>query len=372
MTAELIIIHLNLIEGVGPCIIKKLIHCFKDSMDDLYYMKVGDLCEQGFTLQQAQLIVQGLADMSILETEIRLMGQHGIKSITFADKQYPVMLANIHNPPPVLYYKGTNVALFEKCIAIVGSRKANNYARQVINAWLPSLVKNQWTIVSGGAIGADTMAHRAALENKGNTIAVLGSGLLHLYPRSNIGMFNEIIAQGGLLISCFPMQTTAYSHNFPVRNRIISGLSKACLVVQAAKKSGASITAEYALEQGRMVFTVPGSVFDSLHEGCHDLIKEGATLIGSEQDLLYELGEEADSVEQQLLIEEKQDKLANYNELEHHIIRHCAYKAVSTDDLMQVCNTDLHALQETLFNLQLDGKIDQNAVGLWQSLCYIQ
>jgi DNA processing protein len=220
------------------------------------------------------------------------------------------------------------------------------------------------------------MAHQAALDVQGRTVVVLGSGLLSLYPRSNIKMFEKIVDQGGAVVSSFALRMVPHPTNFPARNRIISGLSKACLVVQAAKKSGATITAEYALEQGRMVFAVPGSVFDPLHEGCHAMIKEGATLISSVDELMTELGEvspesqqDNDQMYQQEigLISEPELVLSDAESVGQRIIRCCLHNVMSTDDLLNQIDIPLNELYDHLFNLQLAGKIEQDAVGLWRA-----
>lgn len=370
MKTEHIILHLSLIEGIGPGTIQKLIERLQN-IGILYDLKINDLCQYGFNVKQARLIVEGLADQSILSTEIELLQRYNIKLVTCIDKSYPDLLKHIHLPPSVLYYKGANLSMFEKNIAIVGSRKADQHADQIISSWMPGLIESGWTVVSGGAIGADTMAHRAALRLGGNTIAVFGSGLLYPYPRSNMRMFETIAEQGGALVSPFPLQKQPLSGNFPARNRIISGLSQACLVVQAAKKSGASITAEFALEQGRMVFAVPGSVFDELHEGCHALIKEGATIVGSMHELLVELGEAnpAAPTKQMSIVSIRQPRqpLPSEASIEQQVIYYCLDKALSIDELIQHTDLSLDEMHDQLFNLQLAGKIEQNAVGLWQA-----
>ena len=371
MKTEHIILHLSLIEGIGPGTVQKLIERLQN-IGTLYDLKVNDLYQYGFNIKQARLIVEGLADQSILNTEIELLQRYNIKLVTCIDKSYPDLLKHIHLPPSVLYYKGADLSVFEKNIAIVGSRKANQHADQIISSWMPGLIESGWTVVSGGAIGADTMAHRAALQLGGNTVAVLGSGLLYPYPRSNMRMFETVVTQGGALVSPFPLQMQPLPGNFPARNRIISGLSQACLVVQAAKKSGASITAEFALEQGRMVFAVPGSVFDELHEGCHALIKEGATIVGSMQELLIELGEaspEAHAKEKGIVSirQPLRQLLPTEASIEQQVIYYCLDKALSIDELIQHTDLSLDEMHDQLFNLQLAGKIEQNAVGLWQT-----
>lgn len=376
MKTELVILHLSLIEGVGPETIKRVIESFKSNISDLYQVGYHDLVARGINGRQASLIVRGFESTDVLDKEIDLMERHDIKFIALNANEYPLLLKHIHSPPPILYYKGADFFTFEKNIAVVGSRKANSYGEQIIESWIPPLVQAGWSIVSGGALGADTMAHRAALAAHGKTVAILGSGLLSLYPRSNLSMFQKIIDCGGTLVSSFSLWTQPHPGHFPVRNRIISGLSSACLIVQAAKKSGAAITAECALEQGRMVFAIPGSVFDPLHEGCHAMIKEGATIIGSLDELMIELGEQPQSanededgksLEKELSLQIPLPLLTGQESLEQLIMHHCRKEVMSIDDLLCLIQVPLEELHDQLFNLQLTGKIEQNAAGLWRA-----
>jgi DNA processing protein len=376
MKTDLVILHLSLIDGIGSETIKKIVYQGDLDVSSLYQMQERDLVAFGVHPKQASMIVQGLKDRRLFDQELDLIERYGIKYITLDQDKYPFLLKHIYGPPPVLYYKGADFFIFDKNIAVIGSRKANHDAAQIIQHWVSSLVKSDWVIVSGGAIGADTMAHQAALDVQGRTVVVLGSGLLSLYPRSNVKMFEKIVDQGGAVVSSFALRMAPHPSNFPARNRIISGLSKACLVVQAAKKSGATITAEYALEQGRMVFAVPGSVFDPLHEGCHAMIKEGATLISSVDELMAELGEvspesqqDNDQMYQQEigLISEPELVLSDAESVGQRIIRCCLHNVMSTDDLLHQIDIPLNELYDHLFNLQLAGKIEQDAVGLWRA-----
>jgi DNA processing protein len=356
-------------------VVKRLLE--QNAVGQLYDCTAHDLERQfGLSEKAAQAIAAGLKDFEPLETELGLMHKHGIRLVTLADSAYPALLKEIDTPPPVLYYRGQALDAFQKNIAVIGSRKAGSYAREVAASFLPALIEHDWSIVSGGALGADTMAHEQSLAAKGHTIAVLGSGLLCPYPYSNRTLFERIQDSGGAVVSSFPLRMQPFPGNFPARNRIISGLSQACLVLQAAERSGASITANFALNQGRLVLAVPGSIFDPLSAGCHALIKEGATPVGSVQDLLIELGERPAlqaSAELQEAIPfastsaDKEDKSAGEASPEGKILRHCRV-ACSFDDLIMLVELEEELLQEHLFNLQLAGKLQQNAVGLWQTV----
>lgn len=211
--------------------------------------------------------------------------------ISIIDEEYPSLLKETSSPPLVLFYLG-EISLISKSkdrrLAIVGSRKANEYASQVISSIIPVLVDNNLIIVSGLAMGVDAIAHRETIKNKGETIAILGTGLdkPSFYPPINSGLAEDIIKNSGLLLSEFPPGTKAKAINFPRRNRIISGLCQATLVVQAEKKSGSLITAAYALEQNREVLSVPGNIFCNLSQGTNNLIKEGAKTITNVDDIL--------------------------------------------------------------------------------------
>jgi len=213
-----------------------------------------------------------------------------IKKISIEDKNYPKILKKIKNPPKVLYYLG-KILPNEKCFAIVGARNCSNYGKEVAFQIAKDLAKAGLTIVSGFAPGIDTFSHLGALEVKGRTIAVLGTGLdkKSIYPKSNLKLVEKILEFGGALISEYPPGTRGTNFTFPQRNRIISGLSLGVLVVEARLKSGALITASYAREQKRKVFAVPGPIFSQLSKGCHFLIKNGAKLVEGAEDILKEL-----------------------------------------------------------------------------------
>ena len=285
----------------------------------------------------------------IFEQEKQLLEKHNIQFITILDTQYPALLKEIHLPPSGLYIQGSFSS--KKNMAIIGSRKANEYGRKVIHNLIPELVAHEWTIVSGGALGADTFAHEETLINNGKTIAILGSGLLQPYPLRNKKLFNIILEKGGAVASPFPLQMLPQPGNFPARNRIISGLSKGCIVAQAAEKSGASITAHFALEQGREVFAVPGIIDDPLSVGCHRLIQEGAKLITHVNDILEEFGEYSapKKVPEKKQAEEVQNSIPAQKEITHPILKHCK-KTISIDELHQETGLTIFELQQQLFD----------------------
>ena len=221
------------------------------------------------------------------EKEIENVRKLGIEIVPLCSEQYPPLLKEIHQPPIVLYIKGTFPKL--PCIAVVGSRKTSDYGRRIAFSIGKFLSENGISTVSGLAYGIDSAAHRGAIKGNGKTIAVLGSGVDLIYPKGNTGLAEKIVETGGAIVSEFPLGTKPSKENFPRRNRIISGLSHAVIVVEAGEKSGALITADFAAEQGRTVFAVPGNIDSSLSRGTNRLIKEGAIPLLEPEDIFDEL-----------------------------------------------------------------------------------
>lgn len=214
-----------------------------------------------------------------------------VEEISIENELYPNQLRNIYDAPLKLYTLGNIEILKQKGIAIVGARKATEYGKKVAMQFSKELSENGINIISGLALGIDTYAHLGNIvaNSIGKTIAVLGSGLDNIYPKQNIELAKKIIHAGGCIVSEYPFGTKPEKKNFPQRNRIISGLSRGILVVEASKKSGALITADFALEQGREVFSVPGDITSSMSEGCNMLIKDGAKMVLNSEDILNEI-----------------------------------------------------------------------------------
>lgn len=388
MNKQQLLLHLSLINGVGPVAIITILKALMQQqgvkppaadvemigaaaaslhVKTLYRFTAADFRAMGLSVKIAQLVVDGLLDKALLDAELKLIDQHRVRLCTWFDDDYPAALKHITVPPPVLYCKG---GLFEqrRMIAIVGARQANEYAQVVINQMVPVLTDHGWTIVSGGAVGADTMAHKAA-QKDGRTIVVLGSGLLSLYPPSNRLLFDRIVEQGGMVISPFSLKTTPERWNFPIRNRIIAGLSEGCIVVQAAEKSGALITAQYALESGREVFAVPGQITDPLSAGCHALLRQGATLVHAVDDILssfdmVERREPRVSVQPAAVVPTQMSIVEDCDDPLYAALREPA----TVDDLCDKVDWDVVRVQNRLFELQLDGKIEQDLSGFWRRL----
>ncbi len=215
--------------------------------------------------------------------------QQAISWITFLDPEYPPLLKEISSPPIVLYYQGDRSLLQTPSLGVVGTRKASSYGEQVINVFIPGLVTAGLTIISGFQKGIDTLAHTKTIQSEGKTIAVLGTGIDLDYPNGNRKL-KEQIKSTGLILSEYPPGTPPLKQNFPRRNRIISGLSFGVLVVEAARKSGSLITANFAVEQNREVFAIPGSIISPLSEGPHYLIEQGARLVYSPIQIYESIG----------------------------------------------------------------------------------
>ncbi len=220
------------------------------------------------------------------EQIIEKLAKDNIQFITIQNKLYPKLLKEIYAPPFILYYKGSFSYQNFPAIAVVGSRKCTHYGCYVAEKLITSLAENNIAIVSGFALGIDTVAHLSCLKAKGKTVAVLGTGIDVVYPTSNKYLLEQIIDSEGIVFSEFPLGTPPLKYNFPQRNRIIAGLSLATLVIEAYKKSGALITARFSLEQGREVLAVPGNIYSPASEGTNQLIKQGAIPATSAKDIL--------------------------------------------------------------------------------------
>ncbi|MCD6429591.1 DNA-processing protein DprA [bacterium] len=218
------------------------------------------------------------------------MSNQNIKIIKYNNPLFPEPLRKIKNPPKILYVLGELNFKNRPVLAVVGTRRCSDYGKKVTIEIVTELIKVGFIIVSGLAKGIDTIAHRTTIETNGQTIAVLGSGIdkESIYPKENIKLAEKIINSGGAIISEYPPKTPAMYYHFPERNRIIAGLALGVLVIEAKKKSGALITADYAFGQKKPVFTVPGSIYWQNSQGCHFLIKKGAKLVESAKDILEE------------------------------------------------------------------------------------
>lgn len=285
MTHKEALIALNLFGEIGSIRLKKLLEYFHKPEN--IFKAPRDKLTKIFGIGE-KIVGNILAfKKEDLDKELALAAKFGLKILTEEDREYPQNLKNIPDPPIVLYVKGELQEEDKISIGIVGSRRASFYGLSSALEFAAGLSRSGFTIISGMARGIDTYAHKGALKNKGRTIAVMGSGFNNIYPPENKELAAQI-ASNGAVISEFPLNTEPFKQNFPRRNRVISGLSLGVLVVEAARNSGALITADFALEQGREVFALPGKIDARTSFGTNGLIKQGAKLVASIEDILEE------------------------------------------------------------------------------------
>lgn len=277
-----------------------------------------------------------------------------VECLTVDSTGYPSLLRQLSCPPPVLYYRGDLKSFEQPAVAIVGSRRSTFYGKEVAARLAGELAAAGVTVVSGMALGVDTSAHRGALENNGYTIAILGCGLDQCYPPQNRDLMDQIISNGAVL-SEFPVGTKPLPHHFPQRNRIISGLCLGTVVVEATAKSGSLITADFALEQNREVFAVPGNVGSPYSRGCHQLIKDGARLVESAADILSEISVNLPA-EEQLSIEQV---TAALSEEEKTLLALIPYQPTHIDDLVRACGSGAAGVITVLLSLELKKLVRQ-------------
>ncbi|MFA5188436.1 MAG: DNA-processing protein DprA [Patescibacteria group bacterium] len=337
---------------IGAARFKKLYNYFPN-METAWQAGFLELQKSGLEPNIAQEFIVVKKDINP-DIEMEKVKQEQIEVITVQDENYPRLLKEIFNPPALLYIKGDSQNLNNKFnLAVVGTRKISNYGKQITPELVKPLVQNGFTITSGLALGVDALAHHSAVEARGKTIAVLGSGLdqKSIYPSSNRYLAQGIIDNDGTIISEFPIGMLPLKHNFPTRNRIIAGLSLGTLVIEAAETSGALITAFLALEQNREVFAVPGSLFNRNSIGTHKLIQKGAKLITSYQDILDELNlQEVKNfvANQKVLPETNEEKI---------IIQTLNHEPVHIDEIIKKSNLPVSLVTGCLSLMEMKGLI---------------
>lgn len=277
-----IILGLFLIPKFGFYTILKLFKIFRD-WEKIWNLNYIDLKRKGFSEKFIQQFIHHKNKINL--DEIWKLYEN-IHLITYFDKNYPFLLKQTYSPPLILFALGNLELLKNKnFLSVIGSRKFSQYGKSIVQNFIKLIAGKNITIVSGLAIGIDSLAHAEAINTKASTIAVLGSPINQIYPQSNLRLA-EKIAQTGLLISEFPIGSQICKENFPKRNRIIAGLSQATLIIEASKRSGTLITAQYALNENREVIVIPGSIFQNNSQGTNNLIKQGAKIITEIKDIL--------------------------------------------------------------------------------------
>ncbi|MFA6998508.1 MAG: DNA-processing protein DprA [Victivallaceae bacterium] len=287
MTEREAYITLNMLPGIGAARSEALINAFGSAA--AIFSQSADALSRVPKIPSA--LAAKIADWrnhTDLAAELNLTERSGVQIITLADADYPDVLKEIFDPPLCLYVRGTLPQFDLRTVAVVGSRRMTKYGRMMARRLTEDAVYAGWKVISGLAYGVDAVAHQAALDANGITVAVLGGGLARIHPQDHIPLARSIVEHSGAVISEFPMNYPVSRQSFPRRNRIVSGLSRAVLVVEADIDSGAMITAGIALEQGRQVFAVPGQADNPQARGCHKLIREGACLLENFGDVLRE------------------------------------------------------------------------------------
>jgi len=287
-----------------------------------------------------------------LETEMEKLAQYGVKVLNYKDPGYPSRLKEIYDYPPILYIRGSMLSEDEWCIAVVGTRRATVYGRQVTEEIVADLVQNKITIVSGLAKGIDAIAHQGALTAGGRSIAVFACGLDMVYPNENADLARRVMSQGALL-SEYPLGTRPRADNFPRRNRIMSGLSLGVLIVEADDTSGAMITAHMALEQNREVFAIPGSILSPASRGTNHLIQEGAKLVRSYTDILEELN--LMTVARQMEMKE----VIPVSDAESLLLKQLGVEPTHIDEVCRSSGLPAATVSSTLAMMELKGLVKQ-------------
>jgi DNA processing protein len=301
-----------------------------------------------------------------VEKALEWAAQAGHFITTLADETYPRALLEITDPPPLLYAVGRIELLQRTSLAVVGSRNATAQGEENAERFAQSLSEAGLTIVSGLALGIDAAAHRGGLSASGSTIAVLGTGVDVVYPRRNSALAAQI-AERGLLVSEFPLGTAPAAYNFPRRNRLISGLARGCLVVEAAAASGSLITARAAADQGRDVFAIPGSIHSPLSKGCHALIKSGAKLVESSDDVLAELAGFRQSGYASTTKAGTRIPTGS-SPADSGLLAQMGHDPVDIDSLCSRANMSAEQVSSQLLRLEIDGRITALPGGLYQRL----
>lgn len=340
----------NLVRGIGPARLRMLVEAFGD-VERAWHAPAEALARAGLDRRSLENLLETRARMD-LDREVRRVAAVGAHILTWEDEGYPKLLAEIPDPPPVLYVRGELRPEDAWAVAVVGTRRASTYGREVTRRLVTVLAQSGVTIVSGLARGIDAVAHQTALEAGGRTMAVLGCGIDLVYPPEHRELARRIAAQGALVTE-YPPGTPPEPGNFPPRNRIISGLSLGVLITEAGRDSGALITADYAAEQGRDVFAVPGSILSAGCAGTNRLIQNGATAVLDVADILQELN-------LTMVAEQKEARQAlPTTETEALILAHLSAEPVHVDDLTRAVGLPVAQVTSTLALMELKGMVRQ-------------
>ncbi len=358
-------VALRSIKGIGPITIRNLINRFGSPQRVFRASKEELSLVEGVGESTYYLLKEGV-DWKEAKREVDRVRKEGYKLVTLTDEDYPQNLLSIYDPPPYLYVLGELSKEDEHSIAVVGSRLCDGYGKRVAQEIAMGLSERGITVVSGVAKGIDAISHTAAIEAGGRTVGVLGNGVDVVYPLANRHLYKQIPKKGAL-ISEFSLQTPPDASNFPRRNRLISGVSMGVVVIQASKNSGSLITAYFALEQNREVFAVPGSVFSKLSGGCNELIKNGAKLVESVEDII----EEIPSLKHMcsgFLTHEKRNKkeVSNLTPIQKRVLDLLKERPYHIDEISLKLDMDIPSTLSTMLELELLGMVEQTPGKVFQ------
>ena len=341
----------NIVQQIGPVRVQRLLSHFGD-LRSAWQAPAAELRGAGLNRRALENLLSARRELD-LDTEMEKIERAGVTVLRLDSQEYPPRLLHVQHPPPVLYVKGTILHRDEWAVAVVGTRRATTYGKEVTRRIAGDLARSGVTVVSGLARGIDSCAHRAALEAGGRTIAILGCGIDIIYPPENARLARDI-ADHGALITEYCMGTRPEGRNFPPRNRIVSGICLGTLVTEAGLGSGALITADYALEQGRETFAVPGSVFKSTCAGTNRLIQRGeAKLVTNVNSILEELN--LSTISQQVEVQE----IVPSNSTESDLLRHITAEPIHIDQLGRATGLPIPQVSSVLALMELKGMVRQ-------------
>jgi DNA processing protein len=344
-------VRLSLVSGVGPRLRKALLEEFGTAAAVLAAAPADLRRVPGIGAELTRRIARARDEIDV-QTQLELCAAHGIRILTDHDDDYPRALREIYDPPAILFVKGQILPQDALGVAIVGSRHATQYGIAQAERLAGSLARAGLTITSGLARGIDAAAHRGALAAGGRTLAVLGSGLLAIYPPEHGELAEQVIAQGAL-ISELPPHSPPLAAAFPQRNRIITGMSLGVLVVEASTRSGALISARHAMEQGREVFAVPGRIDSRMSHGCHRLIRDGAKLVETPDDVLEELGPLVAPAQNAAGEEVHHPAELLLNEIEQQVLAAISGEPITIDDVLAASNLPTPQVLSTISVLEM-------------------
>ena len=351
----------NALPHWGPIRLRRLMETHGCSISDCLKMKKSELI--GIRDIGTKAIQSLLQWDSIVDTdkEIRKIGQYGLRFVGKSDSEYPERLRHLPDAPIGLYWKG-DLGASHADVAIIGSRRTTPYGRKIANEWARTLSSAGVTVISGMARGIDAEAHRGALEERGSTIAVMGSGFDRIYPPEHLELFEQISVKGAV-ISEFSFGTAASKTSFPMRNRIVSGIARVVLVVETDVKGGSMITAKFAAEQGKTVCAVPGRIDSTASAGCHQLIRDGAILVSKPDEILEELDWNSQPELFASLAAESKQATGPESEILKELQ---GGEIISTDAMVDKTSLTFSAVSSSLMMLELQGLVARRSDGAYE------